>query len=278
MKVRERLTVRLGFRRVHRRCGQVVDLRQALVASWRRRVHDGDQGDTVSSKTWSASSITSGGEGEEWPEGSGRRWASGEVLIRRFAVNQEERETSGDAPGDGEDMGTENRRQGYLGSPESSGHARRCYGIRRAISSSWGCFGWERKGARERGLRAFYRRSQGEETGMHWSRGENLAGDGFQWKGNGWRLMVELTSGSRCRWERASRGYRFGFGFLGHGPDLELGRFRSPGPFNVFFLLSSFFFFCFSFLISFITFAFVTQMTSNQFLNFCKIHHYSLKQ
>jgi hypothetical protein len=35
----------------------VVDLRQALVASWRRRVHDGDQGDTESLKTWSASSI-----------------------------------------------------------------------------------------------------------------------------------------------------------------------------------------------------------------------------
>jgi hypothetical protein len=35
---------------------------------------------------WSVSSITSSGEGEEWPEELGRRWASGEeacfVLLR----------------------------------------------------------------------------------------------------------------------------------------------------------------------------------------------------
>jgi hypothetical protein len=35
-------------------------------------------------------------------------------------------------------------------------------------------------------------------------------------------------------------GYPFGNGFLGRGPDLELGQFVAPGPFVYFFLLSFF--------------------------------------
>jgi hypothetical protein len=48
-----------------------------------------------------------------------------------------------------------------------------------------------------------------------------------------------------------------------------LGRFGSPWPSSIFLFFSIFFFFCF--LISIITFAFVTQMTSNQFVKFSKI-------
>jgi hypothetical protein len=65
-------------------------------------------------------------------------------------------------------------------------------------------------------------------------------------------------------------------GFLGRGPDLELGRIVSPGAFSCFFLLSSFFFFLF--LDLFITFAFWIQINSNQILKFSKIQHNVLKQ
>jgi hypothetical protein len=55
------------------------------------------------------------------------------------------------------------------------------------------------------------------------------------------KKKAELTGGacSSAR-KREGAGYRFGFGFLGHGPDLELGRFVAPGPFVYFFLLTSF--------------------------------------
>jgi hypothetical protein len=54
-------------------------------------------------------------------------------------------------------------------------------------------------------------------------------------------------------------------GFLGCRPDLELGQIVSLGDFSCFFLI---FFFCF--LISFITFANLVQIYSNQFVNFSK--------
>jgi hypothetical protein len=55
-----RLTVGgLGFRRGHRRCGQVVDLRRVLVASGRRRCYDGLQEIMESPNAWSTVSVES---------------------------------------------------------------------------------------------------------------------------------------------------------------------------------------------------------------------------
>jgi hypothetical protein len=55
-----------------------------------------------------------------------------------------------------------------------------------------------------------------------------------------------MTAGSHmAAREREGAGYRFGIGFLGHGPDLELGRYVAPGPFVYFFSSFFFFFFCF---------------------------------
>jgi hypothetical protein len=63
-------------------------------------------------------------------------------------------------------------------------------------------------------------------------------------------------------------GYRFGKGFLGRGLDLELGQIVSPGPFSIFIFFSPFLFLFSGFPISFITFAYINQTRSNQFLNF----------
>jgi hypothetical protein len=48
-----------------------------------------------------------------------------------------------------------------------------------------------------------------------------------------------------------------------------------PGALFYFYFI---FFFSFSISISFITFVYINQIRSNQFLNFCKIQHYYLKQ
>jgi hypothetical protein len=102
------------------------------------------------------------------------------------------------------------------------------------------------KGEKERGPRAFYRRRRGEETGRHWSRVENLAGDGFHWKSNGWRLMVELKGGAHLlSWkekekkaeQREGRGLRPAGLLLGLGP-----RVRPSWAVPFFFFFSNFFF------------------------------------
>jgi hypothetical protein len=63
---------------------------------------------------------------------------------------------------------------------------------------------------------------------------------------------------------------------MGRGPPPDLGRNGSPGPFSCFYFFSSFSFSVF--LISFLDFAFVTQMTSNQFVKFSKNQRNKLGQ
>jgi hypothetical protein len=64
-------------------------------------------------------------------------------------------------------------------------------------------------------------------------------------------------------------------GFLGHGLFSILGQFVAPWPFCIF---SYFLLFLFCFLISFITFDFAIQMTSNQLLKLSKIQNINTKQ
>jgi hypothetical protein len=73
----------------------------------------------------------------------------------------------------------------------------------------------------------------------------------------------DLTGGSGLSaGEREEDGYRFRFGFLGRGPDLELGQMVSPGPFYIFFFFSSFFFSVFLFLLELLHYGFKLIQTS----------------
>jgi hypothetical protein len=80
-----------------------------------------------------------------------------------------------------------------------------------------------------------------------------------------------MTGGAHLS-EREEKEEVTGSGERGVGPqaDYSSGPNGSPGPFNYFFL--------FLFSISFITFSFVLQIDSNQFLKFSKIHLNILRQ
>jgi hypothetical protein len=70
-----------------------------------------------------------------------------------------------------------------------------------------------------------------------------VSGEYFRWvrKTMMWAWQVDPS----CQRVREKGAYRFGIGFLGRGPDLELGQIVFPNPFSCFFLL--FFFSSFSF-------------------------------
>jgi hypothetical protein len=52
--------------------------------------------------------------------------------------------------------------------------------------------------------------------------------------GTGWKMMSGPHLSARGRKERR---YRFGWGFLGHGPDLGMGQKVAPRPFSYYFLI-----------------------------------------
>jgi hypothetical protein len=89
--------------------------------------------------------------------------------------------------------------------------------------------------------------------------------------GAGWKLTSGPHLSVRGREERR---YRFERGFLGRRPDLEMGQKVAPRPFSYFFDSL----FVFFFLDYFITFSFLLQIDSNQFLKFAKIRSNNLGQ
>jgi hypothetical protein len=104
--------------------------------------------------------------------------------------------------------------------------------------------------------------------------GNSVSDEKFRW---GRKTMMWPSQVGPARQQgREKNTYRFRIGFLGRGPDLELGQIVSLGPFFMFFLLFFLFFFCF--LISFITFANLVQIDSIQFVNFSKIQLNILRQ
>jgi hypothetical protein len=85
-----------------------------------------------------------------------------------------------------------------------------------------------------------------------------------------------LSSGAHLSAGKLGRGYRFGGALmLGHGLVSLMGQFGSLGPFSIYSFLFLFFF---CFLISFITFANLVQIASNQLCKVSKIQNNNPEQ
>jgi hypothetical protein len=92
-----------------------------------------------------------------WRE-RGRRCASagdGPAQIRMQSIVNSRR---GNVPEHGEDMGTENRRQGHLGASKSTNLAAVLWSSGEGFAQPGGVLGYGRRGERQRGSRPSYRR------------------------------------------------------------------------------------------------------------------------
>jgi hypothetical protein len=143
----------LGFRRGHRRCGQVVDLWRATGAPRRRRSNDDARHGEGMSRAWSRTLIACREEQEVRLEPSCVGGASGVVVPARSGAEKNEPRGSGGVPGKREG---DRREGGTRGSPTRenfTGKACRYRRVWRSILSIRRCLEQEEeRGSREERL------------------------------------------------------------------------------------------------------------------------------